>query len=456
MAFNVAGAMQYARPVDAMYEGRALRQAEQVNAQNLRLGAQEEEMNALKLDAAKNPKPSPEELRASESHQMKRATEFMTSARELHAQTYALYDSLVKGGQSKEDAQTAAQAVWDRNRKMVADSFGKDFAVQLDDDGVWTPEESLAGMQKADELLAQLKGGGDTPTETQSFRDLAKAADLDEDETAQAARIKLGLEPRAGVRVIDIPQPDGTTQKVSYDISTGQATVLGRGRSAEDEAREKLIAEAEAQDFIGAPKRLVAANDAINQIENNLGPVFDSVEEQADAWSVGLMSLTSIVPNTPAANLKANVETLLANSAFDRLQEMRANSPTGGALGSITERELDLLAATRAALARSQSPAQFRENLTRLRNHYERAAEIARQATQTDSLKTQIIQLRRRPPSSERDERIARAQERIASIEDKWWDSLDSNATGTGDESVETRVQRLRDEVDALEKQGAD
>lgn len=160
MAFDVAGAMRYAQPVSSMYEGRALRQAEQVNAQNLRLGAQSEELNALKIEAAK--KPNAEETRAAESHQIERAKEFMTAGRELHAQTYALYDGLVKGGQSKEDAQVAAQAVWDKNRRMVAETFGEDFAVQLDDDGQWTPEESLAGMQKADEFLKQLNPSPNT------------------------------------------------------------------------------------------------------------------------------------------------------------------------------------------------------------------------------------------------------------------------------------------------------
>lgn len=451
MAYDVARAMQYARPVDSMYEGRALRQAEQINAQNLRLGAQTEEMNALKLEQARNPKQTPEEIRASEAHQMKRAQEFMTAGRELHAQTYALYDSMVKGGQSKEDAQVAAQAVWDKNRRMVAETFGKDFAIQLDDDGKWTPEESLAGMQKADEFLKQLQGG-DTPTETQNFRDLAEAAGLDEEETAQAARIKLGLDPRAGVRVIEIPQPDGTTIKATYDIGTGQTTVLGQGRATEVEAREKMLAEAEAQDLTGAPKRVAAANEAIHQIESNLLPVFDSVEANADSWTVGLLASSSLVPGTPAADLKANVDTLLANAAFDRLQEMRANSPTGGAVGNVTERELELLGSTRAALARSQSPAQFRENVGRLREHYSRALEIARKAKEVDQSKLQIVQLRRRPPSEDRDSRIKSAQDRIIAIENAWMDDLESPAPTNENAELEERLKALRAEVEELER----
>lgn len=451
--------MQYAQPVTAFNQGRAMRLAAQTAEQNLRLGAQEEEMNTLKLDAARNPQRTPEEIRASESHQIKRAQEFMTAGRELHATTYALYEEMVKGGRSKEDAQVAAQAVWDRNRKMVAETFGKEFAVQLDDDGVWSPEESLAGMKQADDLLKQLQGAGsDTPAETQTFEDLAKAAGLDEDETAQAARIKLGLDPRAGQRVIEIPQSDGTSIRAVYDIGTGQVTNLGQGRSPEEEARAKAFAEAEAQDLIGAPKRLAAANDAIAQIESNLLPIFDDVVANADSWTVGLLASTSLAPGSAAADLKANVDTLLANASFDRLQEMRANSPTGGALGSVTERELELLGATRAALARSQSPEQFRENVVRLRQHYQRVVDIAKKAKQRDELKSQVLQLRRRPASLERDERIERAQTRIYAIEDAWMDSLEGPVAAADTEpegSVADRVNRLRAEVAEMERQNA-
>lgn len=453
MAFDIAGAMRYAQPVTAMHEGRAMRLANQHAEQGLAIGAQEQELNALKLQAMKGG--NPEEQRAAEAHRMKRASEFLTTGRELHAQTYSLYDELKKSGKSEDEARAAAQTLWDKNRRSVMDAYGKEFGVQLDEDGVWTPEESLAGVQQADALLKQLGGGTDTPAETQSFEDLAKAAGLDEKERAQAARVKLGLEPRAGQRVIEVPQPDGTVQRVVYDIGTGTVNVLGQGRAPEAEAREKVLAEAEAADLIGAPKRLAAANEAVAQIENNLMPVFDNVAANADAWTIGVLSSASLVPGSAAADLKANVDTLLANTAFDRLQEMRANSPTGGALGSITERELDLLGSTRAALLRSQSPEQFRENLGRLKQHYQRVLGLAKQATRRDQLKTQLLELRRRPASSERDQRISRAQERIGAIEDAWWDSLESESplpsTATPDETTEERVARLRAENAALE-----
>ena len=67
-----------------------------------------------------------------------------------------------------------------------------------------------------------------------------------------------------------------------------------------------------------------------------------------------------------ASDVSSLLTTLEANIAFNALQEMRNNSPTGGALGAVSERELLLLSATMGSLKQSQSSGQFIENLERL------------------------------------------------------------------------------------------
>lgn len=62
---------------------------------------------------------------------------------------------------------------------------------------------------------------------------------------------------------------------------------------------------------------------------------------------------------TNATDVQALLDTIGGNIAFDRLARMRAESPTGGALGNVTERELTLLQSTVASLDKSQSDAQF-------------------------------------------------------------------------------------------------
>src|SRR5690606_36603495 len=50
--------------------------------------------------------------------------------------------------------------------------------------------------------------------------------------------------------------------------------------------------------------------------------------------------------STGANNLRALLGTIKANAGFDRLQAMRDSSPTGGALGQVSERELAFLQST--------------------------------------------------------------------------------------------------------------
>lgn len=83
-------------------------------------------------------------------------------------------------------------------------------------------------------------------------------------------------------------------------------------------------------------------------------------------------SLLAGIRGTPQHDIAQALDTVRANISFDRLNQMRAASPTGGALGSVTERELSLLQNSVAALEQSQSDEQFEKNLRRTRAIYER------------------------------------------------------------------------------------
>ena len=50
-----------------------------------------------------------------------------------------------------------------------------------------------------------------------------------------------------------------------------------------------------------------------------------------------------MVPGTEAQATAAKLDTIKANIGFDKLQKMRDASPTGGALGQVSERELGFL-----------------------------------------------------------------------------------------------------------------
>jgi len=74
---------------------------------------------------------------------------------------------------------------------------------------------------------------------------------------------------------------------------------------------------------------------------------------------------------TLAANTASLLETIKANIGFDRLQRMRDESPTGGALGQVAVQELTALQSTMGSVSQAQSPKQLVANLKRLKTQYE-------------------------------------------------------------------------------------
>ena len=80
--------------------------------------------------------------------------------------------------------------------------------------------------------------------------------------------------------------------------------------------------------------------------------------------------VTQNIAGTPAADLSQLLAPIQANIGFDRLQRMRNESPTGGALGQVAVKELDFLQATQGSLSQRQNSPQLLENLERLGEQY--------------------------------------------------------------------------------------
>lgn len=80
--------------------------------------------------------------------------------------------------------------------------------------------------------------------------------------------------------------------------------------------------------------------------------------------------ILSNIAGSDAYDFNARLETIKANIGFDKLQAMRDASPTGGALGQVSEMELKQLNASMGNLDIGQSPEQLRENLIAVREQY--------------------------------------------------------------------------------------
>lgn len=109
---------------------------------------------------------------------------------------------------------------------------------------------------------------------------------------------------------------------------------------------------------------------AINQADTVMTKV-DQALANVGTFSAGLGSKLSVIPGTSARNLEKDIDTIKANLGFAALQEMRRNSPTGGALGQVAVQELTMLQSTVASLDPTQSPPQLKRNLEEVRKHYQ-------------------------------------------------------------------------------------
>ncbi len=86
--------------------------------------------------------------------------------------------------------------------------------------------------------------------------------------------------------------------------------------------------------------------------------------KDTDWTSAGLIGQAlSAVGGTSAADLESTLDTIKAKIGFNELQQMRKESPTGGALGQVAVRELEFLQAVEGSLKQKQTPAQLRKNL---------------------------------------------------------------------------------------------
>lgn len=85
---------------------------------------------------------------------------------------------------------------------------------------------------------------------------------------------------------------------------------------------------------------------------------------------MGAPTMAALVAGSPAADVAELRKTIEGNISFSKLNELRQQSPTGGALGNVTDKDLELLKTTLGSLNQNQSPRQFRENLLNLRNAF--------------------------------------------------------------------------------------
>jgi hypothetical protein len=216
----------------------------------------------------------------------------------------------------------------------------------------------------------------------------------DRDKTEQTKVLPPGavLVDSQGKIIAQGKETKGEDKKVSPEWTKYQE-LLGLGVPAA-EARS-IAYKTQGTDFkrdLEESKKVERQEKQQQQTQNTIG-VIDNVmnsigtaKKQIGTFTAGAIgSPLSLLPGTPAKDLAANLETIKANLGFDRLQQMRDASPTGGALGQVAIQELVALQSTVASLDIQQSPAQLRKNLAKIEGHYKKWRETVKKAAEKGS-----------------------------------------------------------------------
>lgn len=124
------------------------------------------------------------------------------------------------------------------------------------------------------------------------------------------------------------------------------------------------------KESLARQKRDLAIDNQITMIDRVLENVGRAEKDVGFLTTGPLGNAIAKLPGTRAYDLEQTMKTIKANLGFNELAAMRQASPTGGALGNISNKEIDSLQSTLASLEQKQSPEKLRQSLSDIRRHY--------------------------------------------------------------------------------------
>lgn len=129
----------------------------------------------------------------------------------------------------------------------------------------------------------------------------------------------------------------------------------------EEATKAAKIEEAKFAKTMGTQAASTAVRDAARSAIKVIDEAPTLLPAAGFAGSLGLKA-----GSTPSVNLRAQLDTIKANVGFEQLQQMRSSSPTGAALGPVSDFENRLLSSTIASLDQGQDAATLKQALKRV------------------------------------------------------------------------------------------
>ncbi len=214
----------------------------------------------------------------------------------------------------------------------------------------------------------------------------------DADDKAVEAVVRKYGKPDDIFKTLERRQTAEANRIAKADLEREKAETREREKQRDMEFKQQMAAAAQANRSALTSVQREIAQARLDEIKSKQADKADKKEEAKQAAvnhaakvitdvqsAQGLVTGTTtgvvgkgaaFVPGTTAYDLQQSLLTLKANLGFDRLQQMRDASPTGGALGQVAVQELQALQATVGSLELGQSKAELQKNLNKIENHY--------------------------------------------------------------------------------------
>lgn len=169
-------------------------------------------------------------------------------------------------------------------------------------------------------------------------------------ESADLAKNPLRVDTGTGTALFD-PSTHTEIGVIPKDVA-GEATQRIQG-----ENQGKL-----ASGISKATQQLSGLNRQWDIVDQQIDDAIKNIDDNGRRVA-GVGSWLSVLPETSARTLSTQLKTIGSNIGLDKLQEMRASSPTGGALGNVSNYEDQLLQSVKGSLDQGLTPGQLRANL---------------------------------------------------------------------------------------------
>jgi len=306
------------------------------------------------------------------------------AGKEKKEQKNALKEYLMRNGANEEDANAmtkSPQALEMFNQKLARDQqmdIAKLRVAAQRAEGGANRAQVAAKMEAEQNLRNELKQGkremdniflmANAPSYTDDYGQFNQdTGNRAIDQSSPEAFLKTIREANV------MPQTDVGRGMLADELRRMRDASIPKPLSPSDQlAREKFDYE-KAKDAEEAkpkpPQAPIYMEAAIEAIDDSLKFV---EEDSIINPTVGFGSETMAnIGGTDAANLQAALSTVTSAIGFKRLQDMREASPTGGALGAVSERELSQLNAALGSISQKQGKPQLKKNLERIKKHYQ-------------------------------------------------------------------------------------